>query len=93
MIDAVRTAIERDRQRRVIEHDITQLRQRLDTLTRREQQVMLLATAGRLNKQIAAELGISEVTVKIHRRAAMRKMEARTFADLVRMAEVLKTKA
>jgi FixJ family two-component response regulator len=93
MIDAVRTAIERDRQRRVIEHDITQLRQRLDTLTRREQQVMLLATAGRLNKQIAAELGISEVTVKIHRRAAMRKMEARTFADLVRMAEVLKSKA
>jgi FixJ family two-component response regulator len=93
MIDAVLTAIERDRQRRAVEHDIAQLRQRLDTLSGREQQVMLLATAGRLNKQIAGELGISEVTVKIHRGAAMRKMGARTFADLVRMAEVLKSKA
>jgi FixJ family two-component response regulator len=93
MIDAVLAAIERDRQRRVVDHDITQLRQRFDTLSRREQQVMQLATAGRLNKQIAADLGISEVTVKIHRGAAMRKMAARRFADLVRMAEVLKSKA
>jgi FixJ family two-component response regulator len=93
MIDAVLTAINRDRQRRAADHDITQLRQRLDTLSRREHQVMLLATAGRLNKQIADELGISEVTVKIHRAAAMRKMRAPTFADLVRMAEVLKPKA
>jgi len=93
MIDAVVTAINRDRQRRVIDHDITQIRQRLDTLSRREHQVMLLATAGRLNKQIAGELGISEVTVKIHRAAAMRKMGARTFADLVRIAEGLKSKA
>jgi FixJ family two-component response regulator len=77
----------------VVDHDITQLRQRLDTLSRREQQVMLLATAGRLNKQIAAELGISEVTVKVHRGAAMRKMQALTFADLVRMVEVIKSKA
>jgi FixJ family two-component response regulator len=92
MIDAVLTAIERDRERRVVDHDITQLRQRLDTLSRREQQVMLLATAGRLNKQIAAELGISEVTVKVHRGAAMRKMQALTFADLVRMVEVIKSK-
>jgi FixJ family two-component response regulator len=93
MIDAVLTAIERDRQRRVVDRDITQLRQRFDTLSGREQQVMQLATAGRLNKQIAADLGISEVTVKIHRGAAMRKMAARRFADLVRMAEVLKSKA
>jgi FixJ family two-component response regulator len=93
MIDAVLTAIERDRERRLVDHDVTQLRQRLNTVSRREQQVMLLATAGRLNKQIAAELGISEVTVKVHRAAAMRKMRARTFADLVRMAEVLKSKA
>jgi FixJ family two-component response regulator len=92
MIDAVLTAIKRDRQRRVVDHDIAQLRQRLDTLSGRERQVMLLATAGRLNKQIAGELGISEVTVKIHRGAAMRKMGARTFADLVRMAELLKSK-
>jgi FixJ family two-component response regulator len=93
MIDAVLAAIERDRQRRVVDHDIMQLRQRFDTLSRREQQVMQLATAGRLNKQIAADLGISEVTVKIHRGAAMRKMAARRFADLVRMAEGLKSKA
>jgi FixJ family two-component response regulator len=93
MIDAVLTAVERDRQRRLVDHDITQLRQRFDTLSGREQQVMLLATAGRLNKQIAADLGISEVTVKIHRGAAMRKMAARRFADLVRMAEALKSKA
>jgi FixJ family two-component response regulator len=53
---------------------------------------MLLAAAGRLNKQIAAELGISEVTVKVHRGAAMRKMGAGTFADLVRMVELLKSK-
>ena len=93
MIDAVLTAVERDQQRRVVDRDITHLRQRLDTLSGREQQVMLLATAGRLNKQIADQLGISEVTVKIHRGAAMHKMGARTFADLVRMAEVLKLKA
>jgi FixJ family two-component response regulator len=92
MIDAVLTAIERDRERRVIDHDITQLRERLSSLSRREHQVMLLAAAGRLNKQIAAELGISEVTVKVHRGAAMRKMGAGTFADLVRMVELLKSK-
>jgi FixJ family two-component response regulator len=93
MIDAVLTAINRDRQRRVVDHDIMQLRQRFDNLSGREHQVMLLATAGMLNKQIAFELGISEVTVKIHRGVAMRKMGARTFADLVRMAEVFKSKA
>jgi FixJ family two-component response regulator len=76
----------------VIDHDITQLRKRLSSLSRREHQVMLLAAAGRLNKQIAAELGISEVTVKVHRGAAMRKMGASTFADLVRMVELLKSK-
>jgi FixJ family two-component response regulator len=90
MLDAVMTALERDRQRRVADHDTLTIRQRFDTLSAREQQVMLLVTAGKMNKQIAADLGISEITVKIHRGAAMRKMYARTLPDLVRMAEVVK---
>jgi FixJ family two-component response regulator len=61
------------------------------TLTPREQQVMMLVTTGKMNKQVAGDLGLSEVTVKIHRGAAMRKMGARTLADLVRMADALKT--
>ena len=90
MLDAVMAAVERDRQRRVIENDVSQLRRRFQTLSRREQEVMLLVAAGKMNKQVAGDLGISEITVKIHRGAAMHKMNARTYADLVRMAEVLK---
>jgi len=90
MLDAVMAAIERDRQRRVVENDVSQLRQRFDTLSPREQQVMALVTAGKMNKQVAGDLGISEITVKIHRGAAMHKMGARTYADLVRMADALK---
>jgi FixJ family two-component response regulator len=90
MLDAVMAAIERDRQRRVVENDVSQLKQRFDTLSRREQEVMLLVAAGKMNKQVAGDLGISEITVKIHRGAAMHKMNARTYADLVRMAELLK---
>jgi FixJ family two-component response regulator len=89
MLDAVMAAIERDRQRRAVDGDVSQLQQRFATLSPREQQVMLLVTSGKMNKQVAGELGISEITVKIHRGAAMRKMEARTLADLVRMAEVV----
>jgi DNA-binding NarL/FixJ family response regulator len=59
------------------------LRSRFDSLTAREREVMLLVSAGKMNKQVAGELGLSEITVKIHRGSAMRKMEARTFADLV----------
>jgi FixJ family two-component response regulator len=92
MIDAVSTAIERDRQRRAAEADITRIRERFATLSPREQQVMTLVTTGKMNKQVAGDLGLSEITVKIHRGSAMRKMEARTLADLVRMAEVLKAK-
>jgi FixJ family two-component response regulator len=92
MLDAVMAAIERDRQRRAIDNDIAQLRQRFATLSPREQQVMLLVTSGKMNKQVAGDLGISEVTVKIHRGAAMRKMGARSLADLVRMAEAIKPK-
>jgi FixJ family two-component response regulator len=90
MIDAVVNAVERDLQRRAIQSKVAQVEQRYETLTRREQEVMLLVATGKLNKQIAADLGIQEITVKIHRGAAMRKMAARTFADLVRMAEILK---
>ena len=92
MLDAVTAAIERDRRRRTVDDDVSQMRQRFGMLSPREQQVMLLVTAGKMNKQIAGDLGISEITVKIHRGAAMRKMGARTLADLVRMAEVLKPK-
>jgi len=90
MIDAVTAAIERDRRRRTVDDNVSQMRQRFGTLSPREQQVMLLVTAGKMNKQVAADLGISEITVKIHRGAAMRKMGARTLADLVRMAEAVK---
>ncbi len=90
MLDAVIAAIERDRHRRTVDNDVSQLQQKFATLSPREQQVMLRVTAGKMNKQVAGDLGISEITVKIHRGAAMRKMGARTLADLVRMAEVLK---
>jgi FixJ family two-component response regulator len=92
MLDAVMSAIERDRQRRTVEGDVSQMQQRFGTLSPRELQVMLLVTAGKMNKQVAGDLGISEITAKIHRGAAMRKMGARTLADLVRMADVLKPK-
>jgi FixJ family two-component response regulator len=92
MVDAVMSAIERDRQRRTVEGDVSQMQQRFGTLSPRELQVMLLVTAGKMNKQVAGDLGISEITAKIHRGAAMRKMGARTLADLVRMADVLKPK-
>jgi FixJ family two-component response regulator len=93
MLDAIATAIGRDQQRRAAEGDINLMKDRYATLSPREQQVMMLVTAGKMNKQVAGDLGLSEITVKIHRGAAMRKMGARTLADLVRMAETLKPKA
>ena len=92
MLDAVMAAIERDRQRRASDGDMSKIQERFTSLSAREQQVMLLVTEGKMNKQVAGELGISEITVKIHRGAAMRKMGARTLADLVRMSETLKAK-
>ena len=68
---------------------LSKMRERFGTLSAREQQVMLLVTAGKMNKQVAGDLGISEITVKIHRAAVMRKMGARTLADLIRMADVI----
>ena len=89
LLDAVRLAIERDRARRKDEKNITGLKSRFASLTAREKQVVGFVTSGLLNKQIAAELGISVVTVKMHRGNIMRKMRARSLADLVRMADVL----
>lgn len=89
MLDAVATAIARDASRRKIDNEQALLRDKFAKLSPREQQVMRLVTAGKMNKQVAGDLGLSEITVKIHRGAAMHKMGARTLADLVRMAEAL----
>ena len=89
LLDAVRLAIEGHRSRRKEEKHIAALRNHFASLTTREREVVSLVTAGLLNKQIAAELDISEVTVKMHRGNIMRKMQARSLADLVRMADLL----
>jgi FixJ family two-component response regulator len=89
LLDAVRAALDRDRMRRKSEEKILDLRTRFDALSRREQEVMGLVTAGLMNKQVAAEIGIVEVTVKVHRHNIMKKLGAKTLADLVRMADAL----
>lgn len=89
LLDAIHKAIDRDRQRREQNAEVTSLRERYEELTPREREVMSLVTHGLLNKQIAAELGTSETTVKIHRGQVMRKMGADSLADLVRMADRL----
>ena len=89
MLDAVTTAIERDRNNRNEAKTLSRLQALFATLTPREQEVMALVTAGLMNKQIAAEIGIAEITVKIHRGHIMKKMAAKSLADLVRMAQTL----
>jgi FixJ family two-component response regulator len=89
MLDAVAAAIERDRKRRADEKVIADLRTRLGSLTPREQEILALVASGLMNKQIAAEVSLAEITVKIHRGNIMKKMGARSLADLVRMAELL----
>ena len=89
MLDAINIAIERDEARRNAEAITGELREKFETLSPREREVMLLVTAGKMNKQVAGDLGLSEITVKIHRGSVMRKMGVRTLADLVRTAEAL----
>jgi FixJ family two-component response regulator len=89
LLDAVQTALERDRTNREDEKRLTTLRQRLASLTPREQAVLALVVAGCRNKQIAFEIGTSEVTVKVHRTNLMRKMQASSLADLITMATKL----
>lgn len=89
MLDAVEMAIERDRKRRIGAKALSGLEARFAVLTSREREVLALVTAGLMNKQIAAEIGIAEITVKIYRGNVMKKMGAKSLADLVRMAETL----
>ena len=89
MLDAVSQAIERDRKRRDSDKALAELRERFESLTPREREIMALVTAGLMNKQVAGELGLSEITVKIHRGHIMRKMTVRSLADLVRAGEAL----
>jgi FixJ family two-component response regulator len=92
LLDAVTAAIECDRGRREEKRKTSRLRSRYDSLTPREREVMALVTSGLMNKQVAADLGLSEITVKIHRGHAMRKMGAKSLAELVKMAGTLGVK-
>jgi FixJ family two-component response regulator len=89
MLDAVRLGLERDRTRREHEKSIGDVQARFATLTPREQEVMGFVAAGLMNKQIAGEMGVAEMTVKVHRGGVMHKMGAKSLPDLVRMADVL----
>jgi FixJ family two-component response regulator len=87
LLDAIQLGFEKDRKRRGEINDLADVRGRFGTLTAREREIMALVVSGRLNKQIAAELNLSEVTVKAHRAQAMRKMKAVSLVELVRMAD------
>jgi FixJ family two-component response regulator len=89
LLDAVQAGIERDRIRREQDKLISELQVRFNSLTVREREVLPLVVTGRLNKQVAGDLGLSEMTVKVHRSQIMRKMRARSLVDLVRMADQL----
>ena len=89
LLDAVEAGLARDRARRERERALTALRERFDTLSPREREIMLHVVAGRLNKQIANDIGIAESTVKVHRTHLMRKMKARSLPELSRMADTL----
>ena len=89
LLDAVRIALDRDRARRDRERTLQALRARYNSLSPREREVMTLVAAGLMNKQAAAEIGISEVTVKVHRHNIMQKLGARSLAELIRTADIL----
>jgi FixJ family two-component response regulator len=89
MLDAVAIAIERDRKRREREKAVAALKSKYETLTPRERELLALVATGLLNKQIAAQMGLAEITVKIHRGHVMRKMDAKSAFDLVKLAEML----
>jgi FixJ family two-component response regulator len=89
LLDAVQVGLDRDRARRNSDKAVSTVRTRYDSLTPREQEVIAFVTSGLMNKQIAAEIGVTEVTVKVHRGHVMRKMGAKSLADLVRMADAL----
>jgi len=91
VLDAIQAALRRDRARLEDERKVADLRNRHDSLTAREREVMALLVSGRVNKQIAAEAGISEVTVRLHRGQIMRKMHASSLADLIRIADKIKS--
>jgi FixJ family two-component response regulator len=90
LLDAVEAGLARDRARRESDRALDGLRERFETLSSREREVMVQVTAGRLNKQIANDIGIAESTVKVHRTHLMRKMKARSLPELSRMADILK---
>lgn len=93
LLDAVEAGLARDRARRESERALTALRERFDTLSAREREIMLHVVAGRLNKQIANDIGIAESTVKVHRTHLMRKMRARSLPELSRMADTLNVRS
>jgi len=90
LLEAVQAGLARDRARRESDKALGELRERFDTLSSREREIMILVTAGRLNKQIADDIGIAESKVKVHRTHLMRKMKARSLPELSRMADMLK---
>src|SRR5207244_12504960 len=92
LLDAVTAAIQRDEKRREQENRLRDLKAHFSSLTTREREIMALVASGLMSKQIAAQIGLSEITVKVHRSHIMRKMGARSVADLVRMAEALGAK-
>jgi FixJ family two-component response regulator len=89
MLDAVQAGLDQDRDRRKRAGNTSKLKASFETLTPREREIMAFVTAGLMNKQIAGEIGVSEVTVKLHRGNVMRKMDAKSLAELVRMADAL----
>lgn len=93
LLDAVQRGLEQDRERRERQKTIEDIKARFRTLTRRERDVVAGVSAGLMNKQIAGELAIAEITVKVHRGNAMRKIGARSLADLIRMAQILNLNA